>query len=126
MGRGMTEKSAISRVVRDVRRDFAPADATRQADHPRLHVRIASAGARVMLLPGHFRGATYIQNHVEYVLSRDAEQGEQHVQRNLGAIRRTLDEMGVDKEAIDAEVRRIEAAVRGELWRQVLLPGGER
>jgi hypothetical protein len=79
-----------------------------------------------MLLPGHFRGAAYIQTHVAYVLSRDAEQGEQHVQRNLGAIRRTLDEMGVDKEAIDAEVRGIEAAVRGELWRQVLLPGGER
>jgi Family of unknown function (DUF6074) len=116
----MTEKSAISRVVRDVRRDFAPADATHPAHHPRLHVRIASP--KVMLLPGHFRGAAYVRGHVAYVLTRDAEQGEQHVQRNLNAIRRTLEEMGVEQDAIDAEVRTIEAAVRAEMWRRVLLP----
>jgi hypothetical protein len=126
MGSGMTEKSAISRVVRDARRDLAPGEPVQRPDHPRLHVHIATVGAKVMLLPGRFRDADYLRRHVEYVLSRDAEQGEQHVLRNLGAIRRTLEEMGVDNEAIDAEVRTIEAAVRSEIWRQVLTPDARR
>jgi Family of unknown function (DUF6074) len=120
----MTEKTAVSRAVRDARRDVAPS--RRDDDSPRLHVRIAEPKAKVMLLPGRFRGTGHVKRHVEFVLTRSAEQGEQHVQRNLRAIRRTLEEMGVDQEAIDAELRTIEAAVRAELWQQVLLPDGDR
>ncbi|WJR74914.1 DUF6074 family protein [Bradyrhizobium sp. NP1] len=120
----MTERSVVSRVVRDARREMAPA--SRNDDQQRLHIQIADPKAKVMLLPGRFRGSDYIKRHVEYVLTRDAEQGEQHVRRNLGAIRRTLEEMGVDQAAIDAEVRSIESSVRAEIWRQVLLPGGDR
>src|SRR4051794_24806379 len=88
-----------------------PAEAT----PPHLHVEIVSPKAKVLLLPGRFRGAEHIKRHVAYVLTRDAEQGEQHIHRNLRAIRRTLQEMGVEQKAIEDEVGRIEGAVRAEL-----------
>jgi len=121
----MNEK-AVSRAVREARREVAPADPVGPKGDPRLHVHIASPTAKVMLLPGRFRGADFIKSHVAYVLARDAERGEQHVRRNLRAIRRTLEAMGVDQGAIDAEVRSVESAVRREIWRQVLLPGGDQ
>ncbi|WP_316185866.1 MULTISPECIES: DUF6074 family protein [unclassified Bradyrhizobium] len=111
----------VAQAVRDARRAVAPPGTTGE----RLHISIASPRAKVLLLPGRFRDAAYICRHVEFVLTRPAEQGEQHIQRNLNAVRRTLEEMGVDQDAIKAEVQRIEAAVRAELWRQVLLPGGD-
>jgi hypothetical protein len=119
----MTETSAVAQLVREARHKLQAASAPRD---PRLHIHIAPPMAKVLLLQGRFRDAAYVRRHVEYVLSRDAEQGEQHVRRNLGAIRRTLEEMGVDKKAIDAEVRAIEAAVRAEIWRQVLTPDGQQ
>ncbi|WP_029084333.1 DUF6074 family protein [Bradyrhizobium sp. th.b2] len=119
----MTEKSAVRRFVSDVRRDVAP-DVQPESD-PQLHIHIAAPTAKVFLLPGHFRDAAYVRRHVEFVLTRSAEQGEQHVRRNLGAIRMTLEEMGIDDGAIQAELRTIEAAVRAEIWKQVLLPDGD-
>ena len=106
-------EAPVSRVVRDARRDY---------DEPQLRVHIAEPKAKVMLLPGRFRDAVYIKRHAAFVVGLDAERGEQHVQRNLDAIRCRLDEMGVDKSDADREVRVIEAAVRREIWRQVLLP----
>ncbi|MCK1474904.1 MULTISPECIES: DUF6074 family protein [unclassified Bradyrhizobium] len=117
----MADTSAI-RVVRDARREAAPVDMT---SDPRLHVQIAIRQAKVILLPGRFRDAAYVRRHVEFVLTRPAEQGEQHVRRNLSALRKNLEDMGVDQIAIDVEVRRVEAAVRAEIWKQVLLPGGD-
>jgi len=108
----VSNKSVLS-VVRDVRREVAP------VNH---HQHIAEPKGRVVLLPGRFRGAEYIKRHVSYVVAMDAERGEHHVQRNLVAIRRRLDEMGVDRSDADREVRTIEAAVRREIWQQVLLP----
>jgi hypothetical protein len=113
-------RNRLARIAAGLR----PAGAAEAA--PRLHVEIVSPKAKVLLLPGHFRSAEHIKRHVAYVLTRDAEQGEQHIHRNLRAIRRTLQELGVDQEAIENEVRRIEGAVRAELWRQVLLPGGDQ
>ena len=81
---------------------------------------------KVVLLPGRFRGSAYIKLHVQFVLTRDADEGERHVQRNLVAIRQNLEKMGVGDEAIDAELRIIECAVRREIWRQVLLPDGDQ
>ncbi|HEX7882955.1 MAG TPA: DUF6074 family protein [Afipia sp.] len=116
----MTEKSAIRRVISDARREVAPGMLP-EVD-PQLRVHVAAPMAKILLLPGRYRDAAYVRRHVEFVLTRSAEQGEQSIRRNLNAIRRTLDEMGVDQIAIDAEVRRIEASVRAELWRQVLTP----
>jgi hypothetical protein len=96
-----------------------------RSEPPRLPVRVDMPGARVMLLPGHFRHAEYVRQHVEHVLSRSAEQGEAHVRRNLRCIRENLEAMGVSRPEIDAEIRRIEGAVRAEIWRQVLLPDGD-
>lgn len=109
-------ETAASRAVREARREVAPVN--RDDDHPR----IAEPKAQVLLLPGRFRGPDYIRRHVEFVVGLDAERGEQHVQRNLDAIRRRLDEMGVGKRDADREVRSIEGAVRAAIWRQVLLP----
>lgn len=112
----MTTKSAIISVVRDARRAIAP-EASSTAERG-----FTGPKAKVLLLPGRFRDAAYVRRHVAFVVGLDAERGEQHVQRNLDAIRRRLDEIGIDREAIDAEVRSIEGAVRAELWRQILLP----
>ncbi|MFZ5712961.1 MAG: DUF6074 family protein [Bradyrhizobium sp.] len=87
---------------------------------PRLHVEIAPRRAKILLLPGHFRGADDVKRHVNFVLTLDAERGEQHVQRNLRALRRTLDEMGVEAVTAEREIRRFEGAVRAELWHRVL------
>ncbi|MCK1508729.1 MULTISPECIES: hypothetical protein [unclassified Bradyrhizobium] len=46
----MTER-AVSRAVRNARREVAPA----QEGDPRLHVRIAEPKAKVLILPGRFR-----------------------------------------------------------------------
>jgi Family of unknown function (DUF6074) len=106
-------------------RRAAGRDAPHRESEARLCVRIDLPGAKVRLLPGHFRDAGYIRGHVEHVLSRSAEQGEAHVRRNLRCIRGNLEAMGVNRPEIDAEIRRIEAAVRAEIWRQVLLPDGD-
>jgi len=116
----MTEKSAVLRVIRDVRHDLAP-DTFGPEKH-RPHVRNAEPKSRVLLLRGRFRGAEYIKRHVSYVVAMDADRGEQHVQRNLDAIRRRLDEMGIDRDDANREIRSIESAVRAEIWRQTLLP----
>ncbi|MDP2359012.1 MAG: DUF6074 family protein [Beijerinckiaceae bacterium] len=87
-----------------------------------MRVEIAPSQAKVLLIAGQFRSAEYIRTHVKYVLGLTAENGEQHVIRNLRAIERVLRQMGVEEAAITAELRIIEGAVRAELWRQVLLP----
>ncbi|WP_219680833.1 DUF6074 family protein [Bradyrhizobium canariense] len=93
---------------------------------PPLHVEIAPRRAKILLLPGHFRGAADVKRHVDFVLTLDAERGEQHVQRNLRALRRTLDELAVERATAEREVRRFEGTVRAELWRRVLLQGGDQ
>jgi hypothetical protein len=118
----MTDKATLARLARDAR----PGAATpaHRAYEPRLPVRVDLPGAKVMLLKGRYRGAEYVRVHVEHVLSRPADQGEAHVLRNLRCIRQNLEAIGVSQAEIDAEVRRIEGAVRAEIWRQVL--GGDR
>lgn len=113
-------ETAILKAVRDVRREVAPV--RRADDRHQLHVPIAEPKAKVMVLPGRFRDDAYVRRHVEFVIRLDAERGEAHVRRNLDAIRRRLDELGVDREDADREVRIIEGRVRAEIWRQVLLP----
>jgi hypothetical protein len=122
----MIEKSAVTRVVYDAKREPAPKDSVRRGGGYRLHIHIAPPRAKVLLLRGRFRDAAYVRTHVGYVVDMGAERGEQHIVRNLDCIRRNLDEMGVDRNVIDQEVRSIEAAVRAELWRQILLPDGDR
>jgi hypothetical protein len=117
-----TEKAKVSRVVRNARRHAAR---IRDDDHARLHVHIAEPTAKVMLIPGQFRGAAYIKTHISYVVAMGAEKGEAHIIRNLGAIERTLREMGVDDAVIAAELRTIDGRVRAELWRQILTPDGD-
>lgn len=87
-----------------------------------LHIEIAPTKAKVIVLPGKFRGPEYIQTHVSYVVRMSAEKGEQHIVRNLSAIEDKLRELGIDEPTIAAELRSIEGAVRAEMWRQVLLP----
>jgi hypothetical protein len=115
---------AVSGIGGSRRRDARPTSPS--AGDPVLHIEIAPRKAKIIPLPGRFRGAEHVRSHVDYVLTLNAERGEQHVRRNLRAIRRTLEELGVDDDAIIAEVRRFEAAVRAELWRQVLLPAGDQ
>jgi len=111
---------ALASIAHRVARRHTPN--SRKPD-PELPVRIDLPGAKVLLLPGRYRDAAYIQTHVQYVLSRPADIGEAHVINNLRCIRQNLEAIGISKPEIDAEVRRIEGAVRAEIWRQVLLRG---
>ena len=116
------KNAALASIAHRVARRHTP---NSQKPDPELPVRIDLPGAKVMLLPGRFRDAAYIKTHVEYVLSRPAEIGEAHVINNLRCIRQNLEAIGISRPEIDAEVRRIEGAVRAEIWRQVLFPGGD-
>lgn len=118
----MTDRATLARLAHDARPN--PAAPVRRLHERRLPVRVDLPGAKVMLLPGKYRDAAYVQRHVEHVLSRPADQGEAHVLRNLRCIRQNLEAIRVCQTEIDAEVNRIEGAVRAEMWRQVLLPGG--
>jgi hypothetical protein len=119
----MTEKRAVARLVREAKRALAPAGVLTY-DSDRLSVNVGRPAAKV-LLKRPFRNAAYIRRHVASVLKQDAERGEQHILRNLLCIRRNPEDMAVDQDVIDQEIRSIEAAVRAELWRQILLPNGE-
>jgi Family of unknown function (DUF6074) len=113
----MSERKRLTRIAADHR----PAAAPRSADAP-FHIEIARPSAKILILPGRFRGAAYVKTHVQYVVRMEAEKGERHIRRNLGAIEAKLREMGVGDAAITAELREIESAVRAELWRQILTP----
>lgn len=117
----MTERSALTRLVQEARRKLAPAP---RSEEPRLHINIERPTARV-LLKRPYRDAAYVRTHVGYVVDMGAERGEAHIVRNLNCIRQNLEEMGIDGNIVDQEVRSIEAAVRAELWRQILLPVGD-
>ncbi|SRR5258708_36410569 len=121
----MIEKSAVSRLVRDTKREAAPKDSVRRDGDYRLHIHIAPPTAKILLLRGRFRDANYVRTHVGYVVDMGAERGEQHIIRNLISIRRKLDAMGLDRDVVDREMREIESAVRAELWRQIILGDGE-
>jgi hypothetical protein len=116
---------AVATVTGGSRRSPSAPSAPRRPD-PVLHVEIALPKAKVMLLPGRFRRADHVRHHVDYVLTLDAERGEQHVQLNLRAYRLTIDELGVEPAMAEREVRRYEGMVRAELWRRILLPGGDQ
>jgi hypothetical protein len=119
----MIEKATVTRLVQQARHKLQPAIAPRD---PRLHIHIAPPRAKVLLIRGRYRDAAYVKRHVAYVLTRGAEQGETHIAQNLNCIRQNLEKMGIDSDVIDQEVRSIAAAVRAELWRQVLTPDGDR
>jgi hypothetical protein len=118
----MIEKATVTRLVQQARHKLHPATAPRD---PRLHIHIAPPRAKV-LLKRPYRDGEYVRRHVGYVVEMGAEEGEAHIVRNLNCIRRNLEEMGIDRGVIDQEVRSIGAAVRAELWRQILLPGGDQ
>jgi hypothetical protein len=118
----MTETSAVIRLVKEARHKLQPAIAPRD---PRLHIDIARPTAKV-LLKRPYRDAEYVRRHVDYVVDMSADEGEAHIIRNLQCIRRNLEELGIDRKVIEQEVRSIEGAVRSELWRRILLPGGDR
>jgi len=117
----MTDRATLARLAHDARPN--PAAPVRRLHEQQLPVRVDMPGAKVMLLPGKYRDAAYVQRHVEHVLSRPADQGEAHVLRNLRCIRQDLEAMGIGPAEIAKEVCRIEGAVRAEIWRQVLQGG---
>ena len=102
----------------------AKADATVRLSRKQeaiLPVQLSPQRAIVLLKPP-YRDAAYVRRHVEYVVAMGAERGERHVRANLECIRENLEALGIAQRDIDLEVRRIEGAVRAEIWRQVLIP----
>lgn len=115
-----SETSRVSLLIREARAEVA-SPTERKSESQIIPVKLVPRSATV-LLKRPFRDAAYVRRHVGYVVAESAEQGEQHIVRNLLSIRRRLNEMGLDRDVVDREIRDIESAVRAELWRQILLP----
>lgn len=121
----MTEKSTILKLAGADRPDRSrEARSTLKQREPILHVEIARPTAKVFLKRP-YRDAAYVRTHVDCVVKMTAAQGEQHIIANLASIRRKLEAMGLERETVEQEVRDIQARVRSELWRRILLPEDE-
>ena len=70
------------------------------------------------------RRRAFVCRHADIAWSYDAEAGERHIQRQVKEQTATLTRKGVSDERVEAEGKALEAALRAEMWRHVMMPGG--
>lgn len=70
------------------------------------------------------RRRVFIQRQAAAMARFSHRGAEKHLAEQLRVQRNTLTRRGVSPERIEAELRAMELAIRAELWRVVLLPGG--
>ncbi|WP_246504933.1 DUF6074 family protein [Microvirga antarctica] len=70
------------------------------------------------------RRRSLIKKTAGYMASTTASVAESHLKNQLSRLESRLRKAGVSETAILGERRAYEAAIRSELWRQVLTPGG--
>lgn len=70
------------------------------------------------------RRRAFVRKHAQIALSYDAETGERHIQRQIRDQTAILTRKGIAEDRVNAEARSLEAALRAELWRTVMTPGG--
>jgi hypothetical protein len=70
------------------------------------------------------RDLSFVRRHASFMASCSARAAETHLRTQLDVQRRTISRRGIEPELIEAQLRNLEAAIRAELWRRVLTPGG--
>ena len=68
--------------------------------------------------------AAYLRRQSHYVRSISREAGERHIARQIEMQRQCLLSKGVASQAVECEVRTLEAALRAQLWHGRQAPGG--
>jgi hypothetical protein len=70
------------------------------------------------------RDRAFVRRHAALMASYSANAAEKHLSTQLDLQRRTMVRRGIDPSSIHEQVKALEAAIRAELWRTVLTPGG--
>ena len=70
------------------------------------------------------RNRPWIARHARRMTEMSQEAAERHLQRHLQAMAETLGGMGIHADVVADQVYSAERAIRAELWRSVMTPGG--
>lgn len=70
------------------------------------------------------RDRPYVERHARRIAARSAEAGERYLLERLNERHAYLSRRQVAPSLIAQDVAALEAAIRAELWRVVLAPGG--
>jgi|GEM_PF-6991078 len=90
-------------------------------DDDRLPVKFVASPPKVVPLPGRYcGGATAVKNHVDYLFTRDNENAQVHIGRNLRAIRMEMEELGIAEASIQSELAGFNIAVWQMIWQRVM------
>jgi hypothetical protein len=71
-----------------------------------------------------WRHRPFVLKHAGNVADMGQAAGERYLGQQLDVQRKTMEKRGIAPELIDAEVGALERAIRAELWRMILMPGG--
>jgi hypothetical protein len=70
------------------------------------------------------RDRRFVTRHARRMADLCTAAAENHLATQLDLQRRTMLRRGIDHTMVDEQIRALEMAVRAELWRVVLTPGG--
>ena len=70
------------------------------------------------------RRRNFIQRHAARIAAAPAKTGEKLLAHQIRQQAATLSRKGVPADAVERECKALETAIRAELWRVVLQPGG--
>lgn len=70
------------------------------------------------------RDRAFVRRHAAVMASYSSDAGEKYLRIQLDVQRRTMVKRGIAAPIIDEHLRALERAIRAELWRTALTPGG--
>lgn len=70
------------------------------------------------------RHRPFVLKHAGNVSCMGQAAGDRYLAQQLDVQRKTMAKRGVEPDLIEAEIRALECAIRAELWRLILTPGG--
>jgi hypothetical protein len=70
------------------------------------------------------RDRAFVRRHAELMASYSSSAAEKHLTTQLDLQRRTMTRRGIDPALIEEHIKALQLAIRSEVWRCVLTPGG--
>jgi Family of unknown function (DUF6074) len=70
------------------------------------------------------RDRGFVARHAALMESSTTDAAERHLFTQLDVQRRTMLKRGIDPDVAEEHIRALELAIRVELWRRVIRPGG--
>lgn len=70
------------------------------------------------------RHRPFVLKHAANVSRMSEYAGERYLAQQLDVQRKTMTKRGIESDLIGADIRALECAIRTELWRMILTPGG--